>query len=137
MLPVSPNEPKERTTGATDAQIEAAARRCWEAEMSHEASETWNSWRDYLIADLSNPASYIVPPGMVIAPAADLLTAEIKQAMKFALFVIEAVKIEAEDEWSTECFCEATHYAPPLDEENGTVEDHIDLIRAIADGGAV
>lgn len=123
MLPVSPNEPKERTTGATDAQIEAAARRCWEAEMSHEASETWNSWRDYLIADLSNPASYIVPPGMVIAPAADVLTSEMRADI--------ATVLESAEAWISEFDYnkdDMTFY------ENGMAA--IARLRAIADGGA-
>lgn len=125
MLPVSPNEPKERTTGATDAQIEAAARRCWEAEMSHEASETWNSWRDYLIADLSNPASYIVPPGMVIAPAADVLTAEMRAER------VERLMRMVKQYGST---CEklgADYLAETLLER----ESMFDAIRAIAEGG--
>ena len=74
MLPVSPNEPKQRTTGATVEQIEAAAKRYWDLALCHECpGETWEQWRDFLIVDYSNECRYIVPPGLVIAPAADVL----------------------------------------------------------------
>ena len=66
----------ERTTGATDAQIDAAARR-WYARAFHVEDGSWGDVtdRDKAIwcGVMQTSATDLVPPGMVIAPAADVL----------------------------------------------------------------
>ena len=118
MLPVSPNEPKQRTTGATVEQIEAAAKRYWDLALCHECpGETWEQWRDFLIVDYSNECRYIVPPGLVIAPASDVLTGDQRAALGHLERFIRNLN-------------------PRVDDTPELFMAQLDLLRAIADGGA-
>lgn len=66
----------ERRTGATDAQIEAAARSWWGVANSNDPGswKEWEEFRSYLIAEHANEASYLVRPDQRIVDVADLRT---------------------------------------------------------------
>jgi len=84
MLPVSPNEPKERTTGATDAQIELMAKRFHNLGQTdpydyHDWDEIGRNEKAAVRDWVEDIISVACPVGMVIAPAADVLTSEMRK----------------------------------------------------------
>lgn len=114
----------DRTTGATYAQIEDAAREVWvQLQNLTDAGYTdWTRISETIKNHMRGRAKLILgracPPGMVIAPAADVLTSDQRAAIgRYVVF---------------------------MDGDNTPYEDDIDLwesdksiFRAIADGGAV
>jgi hypothetical protein len=91
--------PVGASTGATDAQIEAAAM----IASSYAAGIDWDDDRhvDGWVSDLSSDMTRtLVPPGYVIVPAASLPSAEVREAVRAAIEYIEAVK-DFSDEMST------------------------------------
>jgi outer membrane receptor for ferric coprogen and ferric-rhodotorulic acid len=122
----------ERTTGATDAQIEAAARNRFN-DINHYYGNEWYDKRSNLqrhvdINNMADCAEFLVPEGMVIAPAADVLTSDQRQ---IARNVIELMLLDVLEHVIDEESDVSERWA------NREVLDQLrDLLRAIADGGA-
>ena len=117
MLPVSPNEPKERTTGATDALDEtelSLLNALIRGALASKRNESTRFRLHALSAKLST-----VHPGMVIAPAADVLTSAQRQA-------IGRMRDYAKYEM---------HYTH-ADDPASQLDIDMAVIDAIADGGA-
>lgn len=98
----------ERQTGATDAQIEAAAERRYNFLMTGYPNKTHmtgmgKTWdidakRRRLIGQMTVHARYLVPPGQVITDAARLPTAEELAAMEVLSLVSDRVGM-----WHWQC----------------------------------
>jgi len=109
----------ERTTGATDEQIEAATLRREKARGI--GSRNRVRTRAYILEQ----AEFLVPPGMVIAPAADVLTSGQRAAME-RLVIVNDVMINLMAKHSKD-------FTPEL---RKAFSADIETLRAIADGGA-
>lgn len=75
-----------KNTGASDEQIEAAARNRFN-EINYFYGNEWYDKRSNLqrhvdINDMADCAEFLVPEGMVIAPAADVLPEHVRDAMQ-------------------------------------------------------
>lgn len=76
------------------------------------------------------PMSSVFPPGYRIVPERDVLTPEMRQAVRWANNVLGTVDREYD---VTELFQDAHNSFPATD--GGNVERHIETLRAIAQGG--
>ena len=104
-------------TGATDAQVEAMAKRQYEAAFRGRRAPEWENFGgQYTFLQIArSDAAALVPPGMVIAPVADVLTSDQRSAVRKALYALPC----------------------PPDWNGDLIDDDVRaVLRAIADGGA-